>query len=229
MGTNSGQPDEQPPHSVYLSPYWIDRTEDTNAMFAEFLNEMGNQSEGNATWISNPDRTDIIQVSGGAWSPASGYEKYPVVEVTWYGANAYCSWAGRRLPTEAEWEKAARGPAGKTLPWDGSLDCLYANYGGCANGTKTVGSYPKGESPYGALDMFGNVWEWVYDKYDTEYYRHSPLTNPIGPTSGKHHILRGAAWDTTDMERLRITFRYNRDPNMTGGSYGFRCAADTIP
>lgn len=224
MGTNGGEPDQKPSHSVYLSSYWIDETEVTTAMFAEFLNEMGNQFEGNSTWISSPDSDDIMQISGGFWRPTTGYENYPVVEVTWYGANAYCAWAGRRLPTEAEWEKAARGSAGKILPWGGSLDCSYANYGGCNGGVKPVGSYPQGESPYGVLDMFGNVWEWVYDKYGTDYYRESPSANPLGSASGKHHILRGAAWDTTDVIRLQITFRYNRDPNLTSGSYGFRCA-----
>jgi formylglycine-generating enzyme required for sulfatase activity len=226
MGSDTGDSDQQPSHSVYLSSYWIDQTEITNAMFVQFLNEMGNQFEGNANWLSSPDNDDAMQFSGGTWRAAPGYENYPVVEVTWFGANAYCNWAERRLPTEAEWEKAARGIDGRPLPWDGSLDCSYANYGGCSNQPKPAGSYSQGKSPYGALDMFGNVWEWVSDKYGTDYYRQSPLTDPVGPTWGKHHILRGAAWDTTDPKRLQITFRYNRDPNLTGGSYGFRCATD---
>jgi serine/threonine-protein kinase len=224
MGSNGGETDERPAHSVHLSAYWIDETEVTNAMFAEFLNQMGNQFEGNATWIMAPDSNDTLQFYGGAWRSVAGYEDYPIVKVTWYGANAYCAWAGRRLPTEAEWEKAARGTDGNTLPWGGSLDCLHANYGGCTGGAKSVGSYPQGASPYGVLDMFGNVWEWVYDKYGTDFYRQSPLADPVGPASGKHHILRGAAWDTADAKRLRLTFRYNRDPNLTGSTYGFRCA-----
>jgi formylglycine-generating enzyme required for sulfatase activity len=229
MGSNVGDSDQQPSHSIYLHSYWIDQTEVTNAMFAAFLNERGNQFEGNANWLNPPENDDNLQVAGGAWRAVPGYEEYPVVEVTWYGANAYCAWAGRRLPTEAEWEKAARGTSGGTLPWGGPLDCLYANYGGCNSQLKSVGSYAQGKSPFGVLDMFGNVWEWVYDKYGTDYYRESPSTDPMGPASGKHHVLRGAAWDTTDSNRLQITFRYNRDPNLTGGSYGFRCASSDAP
>lgn len=227
MGSNSGDSDEQPPHNVYLSAYWIDQTEVTNAMFAEFLNDMGNQSEGGSNWINLPDDDVRIVSGGGSWESQRGYEDYPVVEVTWYGANAYCGWVDRRLPTEAEWEKAARGDSGQSFPWGGALDCSLANYGGCSGEPASVGNYPGGESPYGALDMFGNVWEWVYDKYDTEYYKRSPSTDPTGPSSGKHHILRGAGWDTTDPKRLRITFRYNRAPIDSGGSYGFRCATDS--
>lgn len=224
MGSNGGDPDEQPPHIIYLSSYWIDRTEITNAMYAQFLNEMGNQSEGGADWINLQDIDVRITSIGGLWQPERGYENLPVVEVTWYGANAYCTWAGRRLPTEAEWEKAARGDTGETLPWGGSLDCSHANYGNCVGKLTAVGSYPLGESPYGVLDAFGNVWEWVYDRYDTEYYKHSPSFDPSGPDAGKHRILRGAGWDTSDTKRLRITFRYNREPSISANSYGFRCA-----
>lgn len=229
MGSNGGDDDEQPPHSVYLNGYWIDRTEVTNEMYARFLNEMGNQAEGGANWYDTSSSGALLKQSSGSWRPVSGYEDHPVAYVTWYGANAYCSWADRRLPTEAEWEKAARGPSGNTLPWGGSLDCSHANFGGCVNKTTEVKSYPLGGSPYGVYDMFGNVWEWVYDKYGTDYYKQSPYNDPTGSPDGKHHILRGAAWDTSDSKRLRITFRYNRTPALTSGSYGFRCAVSTRP
>jgi eukaryotic-like serine/threonine-protein kinase len=224
MGSQGGDDDEQPVHSVYISSFWIDQTEVTNAMFAGFLNEMGNQSGGGASWLSSVDPDSMIQLSGGAWKPVPGYENMPVVDVTWYGASAYCAWAGRRLPTEAEWEKAARGTNGGSLPWGGPLDCMYANFGGCKSRPVEVGSYPDGQSPYGVMDMLGNVWEWVYDKYGTDYYKQSPLADPTGPSTGRLHVLRGAAWDTSDPKRLRVTFRYDRDANSAGGSYGFRCA-----
>lgn len=209
MGSNNGSQDERPIHQVTLAEYWIDKTEVTNQMYKVCVQSGACEEPTNLKYYSK--------------------DNYPVVYVNWYNAEAYCEWAGRRLPTEAQWEKAARGSSESILPWEGALDCLHANFGGCTGELKAVGSYPEGISPYGALDMLGNVWEWVYDKFDQDYYVQSPSEDPAGPISGKHHILRGAAWDTTDPKSLRITFRYNRDPNSTGSSYGFRCATSVSP
>lgn len=212
MGSENGSEDERPSHEVTLAAYWIDKTEVTNSMYRLCVDKGRCNPPQDRRYYSD-----------------NSYADHPVVYIAWEDAQQYCEWAGRRLPTEAEWEKAARGPSGNLLPWEGSLDCLHANYGGCTGDTKAVGSYPQGKSSYGALDMLGNVWEWVFDIYDTNYYKVSVAIDPAGAASGKHHILRGAAWDTTDALKLRLTFRYNRDPGSTGGSYGFRCAAPEIP
>jgi formylglycine-generating enzyme required for sulfatase activity len=179
MGSESGDSDESPVHSVYLDAFWIDQTEVTNAMFAAFLNEQGNQSEGGTTWLDADIADALIEQSGGQWAPKDGFGDHPVVEVTWYGVRAYCQWAGRRLPTEAEWEKAARGEDSRTYPWGEYFDCQKGNFDdeiildiyvvpggeGCDGyeHTAPVGSFPDGASPYGALDMAGNTWEWVAD------------------------------------------------------------------
>ena len=194
MGSSSDDPDtypdEFPQHEVYLDAFWIDRTEVTNAMYAAFLNAEGNRSEGGATWLDADDYGVWIEESSGEWSPMSGYEDHPVVEVTWYGAKAYCEWAGRRLPTEAEWEKAARGEDGRLYPWgDDSPNCNLANYNLCGEGTDEVGMKPDGARPYGALDMAGNVWEWVADWYDDGYFDSTLTINPTGPSSGKYRFV----------------------------------------
>ena len=136
MGSGDDEPhafdNEKPQHPVYLDTFWIDRTEVTNAMFAQFLNEKGNQNEGGADWLDARDVDVRLIQSGSEWQPVSGYGKHPVVEVTWYAAQAYCRWAGRRLPSEAEWEKAARGTDERTYPWGEEIDCTKANYWDCS-------------------------------------------------------------------------------------------------
>ena len=224
MGSDEGDSDEQPVHTVYLDAFYIDKTEVTNAQFAQFLNEQGNQEEGGVTWLDI--RGGLISQSGGQYQPKSGYEDHPVIEVSWYGARAYCQWAGKRPPTEAEWEKAARGTDGRTYPWGEGIDCDHAQYSECGGQTVPVGSKPKGVSPYGALDMAGNVWEWVADWYDSDYYGRSPSRNPQGPDSGEYRVLRGGSWYFNG-SHARTAFRHNSDrPTLTNYSIGFRCAQE---
>jgi len=216
--------DEQPVHDVTLDAFWIDRTEATNAQYAAFLNDQGNQTEGGVTWLDIEDEDCLIEQSGGEFQPKSGYADYPVIEVSWYGAATYCEWAGARLLTEAEWEYAARGPEGYIYPW-GNEDptCDLAQYWGCSERTAPVGSFPDGASWCGALDMAGNVWEWVADWYDSEHYERSSSSNPTGPSSGENGVLRGGSWDHYP-GNLRSANRYGLDPGVTNDITGFRCA-----
>jgi len=218
---------EFPQHEVYLDGYWIDKTEVTNSMYATFLNEMGNQSQGGADWFNAGDWYAHIGLVHGVWQPDKGYDDHPVEEASWYGAAAYCEWVDRRLPTEAEWEKAARGTNGQTYPW-GNADpmCNLANYYFCEAGTKPVGSYPSGASPYGALDMAGNLFEWVADRYDPDYYDNSPDSNPTGPTYGGERVIRGGSWDSIPSD-LRSAYRNRISPVGAWIISGFRCAMIT--
>ena len=151
------QDDETPQHPVYLDAFWIDQTEVTNTMYAAC-------AAAGACEVPQPAEyeTELPET----YYDRPGYEDFPMVNVNWFHAQAYCEWAGRRLPTEAEWEKAARGTDGRTYPWGNELDCLRANFQDCAiNSLTRTGRYPKGASPYGALDMAGNAREWVADWY----------------------------------------------------------------
>jgi serine/threonine-protein kinase len=212
MGSNSDEL-ARPVHTVALDAFWIDQTEVTNAMFAAFLNERGNQVEESVSWLEpGAGHRGIvyghIEENDGLFVPEAGHEDDPVVEISWYGAAAYCSWAGGRLPTEAEWEYAARSPESRVYPWGDGFDGSLANYcdvnctykwrdtsvdDGAAQWT-SVGSYPGGASWCGALDMAGNVWEWTSDFWSESYYALSPVDNPQGPDSGTLHVARGASW-----------------------------------
>ena len=230
MGSQPDAPgadyDELPPHPVYLDAFWIYQTPVTNAMYADFLNAMGNRIEGHAAWMdaASPDAL-LYQDGDGIWHPREGYENHPAVEVTWYGANAYCQWVGLRLPTEAEWEKTARGTDGRVFPWGNEIDCEHAQYGNCHGGLQPVGSKPLGASPYGALDMAGNVWEWVADWYADDYYANAPYENPAGPESGITRVLRGGSWDYNWKHQLSADRRHN-GPSVAKYDYGFRCVAE---
>ena len=196
---------EQPVHTVTLDAFWIDQTEVTNAQFSKFLNDQGNQVEEGISWLEpGAGHRGIeygqIKEGTGIYRPREGYKDYPVVEVSWFGASAYCSWAGGRLPTEAEWEYAARGPESAVYPWGNTFNQDAVNYNATGfSGSGQVhwmpaGSFPAGASWCGALDMAGNVWEWVGDWWSEGYYGRSPTHNPQGPDSGEFRLARGGSW-----------------------------------
>ena len=203
---------EIPQHPVYLDEYWIGKYPVTVAQYLAFLA---------ATHYKNPI----------AWKEQIGDtpSNYPVVNVSWMDAAEFCRWLGEKsggwikLPTEAQWEKAARGTDGWTYPWGNEPpDCSRANYLGCKGNLSPVGSHPSGASPYGALDMAGNVWEWVADWYGD--YPSGKVTNPTGPTSGEYRVLRGGSW-CYGSNVLRAAYRNGNYPSSSNLNYGFRCAS----
>jgi serine/threonine-protein kinase len=246
MGNDSGYMDEWPQHSVYLDAFWIDKTEVTNAMFGFFIEATGYQTDaevrGNA-WVF--DGSSWSKVVGANWqhpqgpeTGLTGLENHPVVNVSWYDASTYCQWVGSRLPNEAEWEKATRGTDGRTYPWgeqepSGNLlnfadinlfpDGIDKSMDDGYKFTAPVGSYPQGISPYGALDMAGNVWEWVKDWHQETYYADAPTSNPTGPSSGDGRVLRGGSWNH-DRNDIRASMRIWSNPAEAIDNFGFRCA-----
>jgi len=222
--------DEKPAHTVTLSGFWIDRTEVTNAQFVRFLNAVegyqgrcGGQDCAESK-VEDPDSHILSQE--GQYLAGSGFEDHPATEVTWYGAQAYCQWAGARLPTEAEWEKAARGTDGRLYPWgNDAADCGKAQYADCSGATAAVGSRAAGASPYGALDMAGNVWEWVADWYDPGYYSRSPAQNPQGAEPDRYKAFRGGSWGYL-ATFIRAADRGRNKPWYSGFNVGFRCGKD---
>ena len=225
MGTEDRAGNERPAHTVTLNSYYIDQFEATNTAFAEFLNAKGNQMEGLANWIEAKDLDLRVHQVDGVWQVDPGYEKYPMNEVTWYGARAFCEWRGARLPTEAEWEKAARGTDERTFPWGEEISCENANYAGCVHASVPVDSFPESVSPYGAYNMAGNMMEWVADWYDIEYYANSPAENPTGPETGNFKVFRGGSW-INNSGNTRTTYRFPKLPVLTYTTTGFRCASD---
>jgi formylglycine-generating enzyme required for sulfatase activity len=204
---------EKPQHTVYLDGYWIDQTEVTQGMFKRCIAS-----------TTCPDVVHDLEQNPNFTNP--DYDNHPAIYVTWDQAKTYCERVGRRLPTEAEWEKAARGTDGRLYPWGNTPpNGNQALFNKALNGTRPVGGYPDGISPYGALDMIGNVREWVTDFYSEYYYGESAERNPTGPTEAKdnEHVLRGASW-TDAVHYARIAMRFHHVPWSPGDNRGFRCS-----
>ena len=216
--------DERPQHKVTLDGFWIGRTEVTNAQYRKFMEAGGYNQEQYWTEAGWAWKQGNNVTQPGCWDNGNfNQAAQPVVCVSWYEASAYARWAGGRLPTEAEWEKAARGPDGRIYPWGNAApDCNRLNYSGCIGHTTAAGSYADGVSPYGALDLAGNVWEWVSSKYGTYPYRDDDGREDQSGADAR--LLRGGSWDN-DAWFVRSTYRLRLDPGFRNGNVGFRLAA----
>lgn len=223
-----GSEDEQPQHTVFLDTYFIDIYEATNEKYKIFLEANPDWQNGGSKARGLADGDYLKDWSSDNYPPGKG--DHPVVWVSWYATDAYCKWEGKRLPTEAEWEKAASWNEGgrKRLkyPWgDSEPDCRYANFARCGDVTKKVGSHEEGRSPSGIYDMAGNVREWVNDRYNDKYYQGSPSGNPKGPDSDGDRVTRGGSLDDIS-DKIRSAYRGVLNPTNTLGYLGFRCARD---
>ena len=249
MGSDQtfARPREKPAHPVYLDSFYIHQHHVTNYMFAAFVDATGYVTTAEQKgWSLVFNGSTFDERAGAYWRAPEGpgsnltwLENFPVLHVSWYDADAYCTWAGGRMPTEAEWEKAARGEDGsRTFPWPGvELTGDKANFCDAANcpaiwavageddgfaKSGPVGFYPNGASPYGVLDMAGNVTDWVSDWYDEYYYYVSPGVNPTGPETGEYRVHRGASW-YSGYTNQRATARNFNLPTHTHDHGGFRC------
>ncbi len=237
--------DERPRHRIALAAFFIDRYEVTNAMFSLFLNAVrAGEEKGGRRWQWVVLRNDTQTEERSAWYPAEiifrngtylplrGFDNYPVASVSWHAADAYCRWAGKRLPTEAEWEKAARGglehadfPWGDTLPPRESGPIFGKKWADnlLPSPLRPVGNYPP--NAFGIYDMAGSVSEWCSDWYSNTYYASSPSENPQGPQKGVKKVLRGGSWVSLAMG-LRTAIRYASAPDVLSNTSGFRCVSD---
>jgi iron(II)-dependent oxidoreductase len=222
-----------PDHIVYLDAYWIDKYEVTNAQFAAFLNAEGNQVFDDKYWYDAKTNEYRVTWTGSSWSADEEYANHPVTSVGWHAARSYCEWVGGRLPTEAEWEKAARGTDGRDYVWgnepppDGKNANMYTEW---PRSTAPVGSFPQDTSPFGVMDMTGNVGEWVNDWFYGDYYKESPAKNPPGYQQEYSRysvkVIRGGEYLSFFEVNGLVYQRFANYPKMTVCSWGFRCAMD---
>jgi formylglycine-generating enzyme required for sulfatase activity len=219
--------DETPQHPVTIDGFWLDRTEVTNEQFAAFLNKHGNEAENGGQCAELNEGYIRIKEEDGEYVPMNRAEDHPVVMISWVGADAYCRWAGGRLPTEAEWEYAARGERGTIYPWgDERPNCDLANSGACAGTTLPATGQPAGASWCGAMGMAGNAWEWTADLFGP--YSAAHQVNPTGSTTGGLRVLKGGGWHANDW-MARSAFRlHDTGSSSHVGCIGFRCAY-TLP
>ncbi len=218
MGSDQyGTGSSSPAHTVYLDAFWMDQTEVTNAMYTQCVA---------AGKCAPPTKKDSN--THPSYYVDAQFNDFPVIFVNWDMANAYCTWAGRRLPTEAEWEKAARGTDERIYPWGNSIDCTYTNYANCVGDAVAVASFESDKSLYGVYDMAGNLKEWVLDWYDENYYKKSPGTNPPGPDTGNFRVLRGGSFGSDGL-MARAVYRFREKPSASSYSFGFRCATSALP
>jgi formylglycine-generating enzyme required for sulfatase activity len=211
MGSATGDADEQPVHKVYVDVFSMDIHQLSVAQYSRFLEATHHDIPPEWSLMNRPQ-----------------HQSRPVANVDWADADAYCKWAGKRLPTEAEWEKAARGTDGRTYPWGNEPPTKFHATSGkeiwsSHTAPSPVGTLEEGKSPYGIYDMAGNVWEWVSDWYDPDYYQTSPSQNPTGPPTGGHKVVRGGSWGSGPKD-LRSSDREVHVPSFRGYGTGFRCA-----
>ena len=215
--------DEYPDQLIFLDSFWMDMYEVTNEKYLEFV-----VTTGHRLALDETCETDKCR-EGNLWNGASfppRIKRQPVTQVSWHDADAYCRWRGKRLPSEAEWEKAARGPSGNLYPWGSGSPKNRATYGRKWHGVFTmtdVGAYSQGASLYGVFDMAGNVWEWVDDWYDLKYYNWKRKKNPRGPIEGEFKVVRGGSW-VNYPDTLRSSFRRWSEAEVRYNDTGFRCA-----
>lgn len=207
MGSDDGDEDEKPQRRVYLDAYWMYKHEVTVALYRRFCKETKRKMPSPPSW---------------GWK-----DDHPIVNVSWDDAKAYADWAGVSLPTEAQWEKAARGTDGREWPWGNAFDAskCVCSVGPSRSSTAPVGSLPAGSSPYGCLDMAGNVSEWCSDWYDGDYYAEAPNRNPENRQASTYRVLRGGSWNYNDYLFLRAAIRFNLTPVYRYYFVGFRCTA----
>lgn len=217
MGSNDGDPDEAPEHQVYLKGFYIDRNEVTQQEYQRFA-KMTKRGMPRIE-VFDDDQSKILK------------PEFAAMSVSWDEAAAYCKWAGKRLPTEAEWEKAGRGESKRRYPWGDKFVVNAANLDGTEDGYKYLappGSFEAGRSPYGIHDMTGNVAEWVEDSYDEHYYKKSPFRDPKGPENADLKVVRGGSWRETE-HHARLSKRFAAKHWRTDVTIGVRCASELDP
>jgi formylglycine-generating enzyme required for sulfatase activity len=231
MGSNIGAKDETPTHEIFLDSFYIDKYEVTNAQYAKCI----------TAGLCQPPK-QYNSTTYDDYFTNSKFSNYPVIFVDWYMAKTYCEWRGARLPTEAEWEKAAKGVDERVYPWGSTFDGTFLNSCDetCAHESANsefndgypdvapVGLFEKGQSPYGIFDMSGNVWEWVGDWYSPMYYGESPLQNPTGPSSGQYRVIRGGGW-RDQSHGVSTSVRVYFEPINAYEFLGFRCVKPIGP